>query len=69
MPDSLSLLQETHDAVIRLEMKVDSLLETRVDHESRIRGLERWRWGIPSGLIVAVVTGLLALLGVGPNIN
>lgn len=41
----------TKDIVIRLEMKVDKVLD---DHESRIRLLERFKYGVPASLVAAL---------------
>jgi hypothetical protein len=59
MPDLETLVHETRVIAARTEAKVDLLLERTSDHEQRIRSAERWRWGIPGGLIVA----LLSLFG------
>jgi hypothetical protein len=51
--------------VIRIEEKVDFLIESAADHETRLRSIEgerwRWRYGIPVGLLTAL-GGLLAAL-------
>lgn len=50
----------------RLEGKVDAILitlqdmktesaSTHGDYESRIRKLERWRYGIPGGMLAALI--------------
>jgi hypothetical protein len=44
----------------RIEQKVDSLLTGSTDHETRLRTLERWRWGI-----VGAFTALVALFKTG----
>lgn len=46
---SENILQEIRDSVIRIEEQVKAL----PDHETRIRALEAWRWGLVG------VTGLL----------
>lgn len=56
-PVNIGNLIEIHMAIARTEVKVDALLKDKDDLELRIRGLERWRWGIPGA-------GLAALLGV-----
>lgn len=43
------ILQEIRDRVIRIEEQTKAL----ADHETRIRALEAWRWGLVG------VTGLL----------
>lgn len=50
------LLRETRETVARIEVKVDHLIDLAADHEVRIRGLERWRWGIPGSLLAALVS-------------
>lgn len=50
----------------RLEGKVDAIYDavadlkqsgtdTHNDFEDRIRGLEKWRWGIPGSLLAALI--------------
>lgn len=53
------LLQHS-EALARIETKVDVLVESRDDHEQRIRSNERWRLAIPG----SVIAGLLAVLGI-----
>ena len=59
-------LKEIYDAVVRLTGRVDVLIEAQshtasdvIDHETRIRALERGRWPLPS---IAVLTSLAALV-------
>lgn len=49
------LLLEMNERLVRIETKIEVL----PDHEKRLRGLERWRYGIPAG----IGTAILALLG------
>lgn len=35
------------------------------DHEDRIRGLERWKYGIPFSGVLAIVAAITAVLGRG----
>jgi hypothetical protein len=50
MPISEDMAQVRED-VAYIKAKIEQL----PDHEVRIRALERWRWGIPGGLIAAVL--------------
>lgn len=34
-----------------------------IDHETRIRGLEKWRYALPPTLLVALASLVIALLG------
>jgi len=65
--------KEVYDAVIRLTGRVDVLIEQQantnndvVDHESRIRSLERGRWPLPALSAVlalgALVTSVLPII-------
>jgi hypothetical protein len=52
-----------YDEVTAMRKDVSALAELRhtvEDHEDRLRGVERWRWGIPGGL-VAVVLGAFGI--------
>jgi len=60
-------MRSLHDAVSRVETKVDGLRDgyTEVrkdvaDHESRIRSLERARWPLPTIGVLAGVGGAIA---------
>lgn len=57
--------QSDHDLLIRLDEKMNGLLEKitplAADHETRLRALERWRW-IIVGIAVAASTLLSYLL-------
>lgn len=55
----------------RMEGKLDVLVvqfgaerERVTDHEQRLRALERWRYALPTSLIIAVGSALVAALGV-----
>ena len=50
----------TLKALTRLEGKVDQLLETKTDHEGRIRFLEKMNW-VRTGAI-AVISALLGYI-------
>lgn len=51
------------ELLVRIDMNVQALLETRADHEARLRAGERERWVARVGLIgfVAFVFGKLGL--------
>lgn len=52
-------------AVVRLDAIADSVNgvnETLRDHETRIRSLERWKYGLPIGAVAALVPAVIALL-------
>ena len=58
--------REIYDAVVRLTGRVDVLIEQQnhtaqevVDHEARLRALEKARWPLPS---LAVVLSLAAIV-------
>jgi hypothetical protein len=57
--DINDLLREQGERLVRIETKVDVLLQTRDDHESRIRSNEKWRWGI----LGAPLAALFSLFG------
>lgn len=40
----MSLSQDEHDMLIRVDENVKSLLIKDVDKEERIRSLEKWKW-------------------------
>lgn len=46
------------EILLRVEDKLDASIG---DHETRIRALERWKWGLPISSIGAVVATLVAL--------
>jgi len=45
-----------HDLLIAMNTKLDMMLLTSTDHETRVRRLERWFW---------IVTGMAAASGAG----
>ncbi|WP_406000677.1 hypothetical protein [Streptomyces sp. NBC_00829] len=66
-------MRSLHDAVSRVETKLDGLLgdykevkDDLSDHETRIRALERGRWPLPTiGVLAGVAgaaTGIIAML-------
>lgn len=54
---------EDRELLVRIDMNVRALLETKADHETRLRAGERERWIARVGLIglVAYVCGKLGL--------
>lgn len=55
------MTQEDRDLILRVEAKVDRLLERQqrtdervADHEARIRSNERWKYSVPFGVITAI---------------
>ena len=52
---------ETHLESIRRDR--DEMQKEREDHESRIRGLERWRYMLPSSLVTAVISAGVTVYG------
>lgn len=65
--------QATHQAVRDVSGKLDSALSDHArrmdgtdkdiaDHETRIRGLEKWRWGA-GGVVAVVSVGASGLIG------
>lgn len=51
------------EILLRVEEKVDKVAD---DHETRIRSLERWKWGLPVSAVGAAVAAAIALYG-GPT--
>lgn len=58
------------ERLARIETKLESISrdrdemrKDRDDHESRIRGLERWRYMLPASLIGAVVSAAVTIYG------
>jgi len=41
----------------------DEMQKDRDDHETRIRGLERWKYMLPSSLITALVAAAVTIYG------
>lgn len=41
----------------------DEMMKSRDDHEGRIRGLERWRYMLPSSLVTAVIAAAVTIYG------
>lgn len=49
---------QTAVSVARLEERINSSSEGVTDHESRIRSLERWKWGLTG--VVTIMSGCFA---------
>lgn len=61
--------REIYDAVVGLRGDVQKMSESLsgiddrfADHESRLRGLEKWRYGLPLASATGLITGVIALL-------
>lgn len=50
----------TRTAVGLLALEVKESRRTDEDHEGRIRSLERWMYGIPVSLLVAIIGAVVA---------
>lgn len=48
-------MRKTHEAVERIELKLDPVVERIGDHENRIRVLEKFQWKA-TGIAVSVAT-------------
>ena len=47
------------ETLTRLETKLDNFINTSTDHESRIRGLEKRVWSIPTGAFLVNLVGVV----------
>ncbi len=53
------MVDETIERLVRIEEKVDTLLDARKDQETRLRSLERWRAGVVgAGAVLSAVFAL-----------
>jgi|HubBroStandDraft_1064217.scaffolds.fasta_scaffold24522_3 hypothetical protein len=52
---------EIYALLIEVKTKLESVIAQMPDHESRIRSLERWRWQLPTSIITAVGSALVAI--------
>lgn len=41
----------------------DEMMKDRDDHESRLRGLERWKYMLPSSLVAATISAAVTIYG------
>jgi hypothetical protein len=55
------ILAKQGEMGIQLAVVIEQL-KSIPDHESRIRALERWRWGLPASVIAAFASGAAAWL-------
>jgi hypothetical protein len=53
------MTEEQHAILIRLDEKVDHLVTIRLDHEKRIRGLEKAR--NIAGALVGIIASILGI--------
>lgn len=67
--DVYNLVGETRTTVASLDKKFElmSLAALNdsakvIDHESRIRFLERWAWSIPASCVTAIAAALVAIV-------
>jgi len=49
-------ITRVREDVAYIKAKIDAL----PDHEKRLRSLERWRYGIPGGLLVTLISLFLS---------
>lgn len=50
--------------VAYIRAKIETVLETQADHETRIRSSERWRYALPTSAVGALMSVALALFGI-----
>jgi len=50
--------------VARIEEKVDVLITQRGDQETRLRSLEKWRYGLPASVLIGLA-GLITAVARG----
>ena len=41
----------------------DEMMKDRDDHETRIRGLEKWKYMLPSSLVAAIASAAVTIYG------
>jgi hypothetical protein len=58
--ERLARIETTLDGIRRDR---DEMQRDRDDHESRIRGLERWKYMLPSSLVTAIVSAVVTIYG------
>lgn len=54
---------DTVTRLVRIETKLDVMLASDGDHETRLRLLERWKYGIPASMVMAILPIILFLMG------
>lgn len=47
------------ERLTRIETKLDQQLSGQLDHEVRLRAIERWKYALPIASITAVASGVL----------
>lgn len=52
--DEQNVLQEIEKVVVRMDTKLDSVIETQSDHERRIRKMEQRWWGTLGAFVLSV---------------
>ncbi|GAA1455755.1 hypothetical protein [Nocardiopsis tropica] len=56
--DVYDVVRETQGDVRRSLDRLTTVETTQADHETRLRALERWRWGTGAALVLAALTFL-----------
>jgi hypothetical protein len=68
MVQTIAQVADMRVEVARLSTRVDAVLSQMpvqlTDHESRLRSLEKWRYGIPVGAAAAIVAAVSSVLTV-----
>lgn len=68
-PTVVITMTDVYLKLCRLEEKVNDVTsqgKTITDHESRLRGLERWKYTLPTSLLLAVVSVVIAVIEAKP---
>jgi hypothetical protein len=58
-------LKDVYQEVQKMRGSVDSMssqARTVTDHEARLRALERWRYALPTSIVVAAASLIVAIL-------
>lgn len=61
-------IREIYDKIVTVDVKVSAMADYPkrfADHETRIRALERWRYGMGSAILLAVSSLIVAILNHG----
>lgn len=62
----MALDDDERDRLARIETKLDILVgdftERVKDYEARLRGLERWRYALPTSLVLAAVSVAVSMM-------
>lgn len=59
--NEMNVLAQEVRAVRELVIRMDERMNMVQDHEARLRGLERWRYALPSALFIAIGSAIAAL--------